>query len=61
MWAGEDAVDPLKVFEDRTIQFTGEEYKDETFHYRLMKPPMRSPNICPIVSGEKARRSSTAI
>jgi predicted peptidase len=40
MSAGEDAVDPATVFEDKSIQFTGEEYKDETFHYRLMKPPV---------------------
>jgi predicted peptidase len=40
MCAGENAVDPVTVFEDKTIQFTGEEYDDETFHYRLMKPPV---------------------
>lgn len=40
MGAGQDAVDPAMVFEDKTIQFTGDDYKDETFHYRLMKPPV---------------------
>lgn len=31
-------VDPLSVYEDKSIQFTGGEYTDEEFHYRLMKP-----------------------
>lgn len=39
MRAAEDAVDPVTVFEEKSIRFTGEEYKDETFQYRLMKPP----------------------
>ncbi len=39
MRAAEDAVDPVTVFEEKSIRFTGEEYKDEAFQYRLMKPP----------------------
>ncbi len=31
-------VDPLSVYEDKSIRFTGGEYTDEEFHYRLMKP-----------------------
>ena len=31
-------VDPTTVYEDKSISFTGGEYKDEEFHYRLMKP-----------------------
>ncbi|MFN9718028.1 MAG: alpha/beta hydrolase-fold protein, partial [Planctomycetota bacterium] len=40
MRAGEDAVDPVTVFEVKSIQFTGEKYTDETFEYRLMRPPV---------------------
>ena len=29
---------PTTVYEDKSISFTGGEYKDEEFHYRLMKP-----------------------
>ena len=34
-----EKVDPLTVYKDKTIQFTGVAYHNETFHYRLMKPP----------------------
>lgn len=33
-----EPVDPLHVYEDRTLTFTGGEYTNEEFHYRLMKP-----------------------
>lgn len=33
-----ESVDPLQVYEDKAVLFTGGEYKDEEFHYRLMKP-----------------------
>ena len=36
----EDALDLVTVFEDQMIQFTGEEHKDEAFHFRLMKAPV---------------------
>jgi enterochelin esterase family protein len=32
------AVDATSVYEDKSIVFTGGEYTEETFHYRLMKP-----------------------
>lgn len=31
-------VDATSVYEDKSIRFTGGEYQDEEFHYRLMKP-----------------------
>lgn len=31
-------VDATTVYEDKSIKFTGGEYTDEEFHYRLMKP-----------------------
>jgi len=37
-------VDPLNVYEDKTIRFTGGEYNDEEFHYRLMKPAAIEPD-----------------
>lgn len=40
MQAGEDVVDAATVFEDQSIRFTGGDYEDEVFHYRLMKPPV---------------------
>jgi len=33
-----ESVDPLSVYEDKTVLFTGGEYTNEEFHYRLMKP-----------------------
>ncbi|MEO2014250.1 MAG: alpha/beta hydrolase-fold protein [Fuerstiella sp.] len=35
----EAPVAAVDVFEDRTLKFTGGQYQDETFHYRLMPPP----------------------
>ncbi len=40
----EEKVDPLTVYEDRTIQFTGGDYNNEAFHYRLMKPALIEDN-----------------
>lgn len=34
----EEAVKAVDAFEDRTIRFTGGEYRDEVFHYRLLPP-----------------------
>ena len=31
-------VDPLSLYEDKSMRFTGGEYTDEEFHYRLLKP-----------------------
>jgi len=31
------------IYEDRTISFTGGEYQNETFHYRLMSPEVVEP------------------
>ncbi len=31
-------IDLLSVYEDKSIRFTGGEYTDEEFHYRLLKP-----------------------
>lgn len=36
-------VDPTTVYEDKSISFTGGEYKGEEFHYRLMKPAKMEP------------------
>ncbi len=36
-------VDPTTVYEDKSIKFTGGEYNDEEFHYRLMKPAKQEP------------------
>ncbi|MDG1897682.1 MAG: alpha/beta hydrolase-fold protein [Fuerstiella sp.] len=35
----EAPVAAVDVFEDRTLEFSGGQYRDETFHYRLMPPP----------------------
>ncbi|APZ94584.1 enterobactin/ferric enterobactin esterase [Fuerstiella marisgermanici] len=34
----ETKVDATEVFADKTVQYTGGEFKDETFHYRIMPP-----------------------
>ncbi|MDA1229631.1 MAG: alpha/beta hydrolase-fold protein [Planctomycetota bacterium] len=33
-----EKVNPITVYDDKTILFTGGEYTNEEFHYRLMKP-----------------------
>lgn len=33
-----EKVDPVTVYDDKTILFSGGEYANEEFHYRLMKP-----------------------
>ena len=38
--AEESPVEATTVYEDQSLRFTGGEYKDEEFHYRLMKPPV---------------------
>ena len=38
-------VDPTHVYVDKSIQFTGGEYTDEEFHYRLMKPVTVDPEM----------------
>ena len=35
---GEVMMKAADVYEDKTVQYTGGDYSDETFHYRLMKP-----------------------
>ena len=36
--ADAEKIDPVTVYADKSIRFTGGEYNDEEFHYRLMKP-----------------------
>jgi predicted peptidase len=38
------AAETFKGFEDHTIQFTGGEYKNEEFHYRLLRPDSVKPD-----------------
>ncbi|MEQ9406717.1 MAG: alpha/beta hydrolase-fold protein [Fuerstiella sp.] len=35
----ETSVSAEEAYQDRSIQYTGGEYRDETFHYRLLSPP----------------------
>ncbi|GEM_PF-142827 len=41
---GEEPVDATSAYEDQTIQYTGGEFSDETFHYRLLRPATIDPN-----------------
>lgn len=40
-----EMIDPLSVYEDKSVRFTGGEYTDEEFHYRLMKPACAKADI----------------
>ncbi len=42
--ADDPKVDPLTVYEAKTIRFTGGEYTNEDFQYRLMKPAAIEPD-----------------